>query len=121
MHPRLLHTLVLLDPVIQRQTTQLDGYSLRENKRIIAKTTQLSTHRRDIWPSRKDAADGFKRSPFYQAWDPRVLESLGRIWPARSSNAHSPARRKARRCEESARHLADHTASGGLHLLTTKL
>ncbi|KAJ6108272.1 hypothetical protein N7523_009595 [Penicillium sp. IBT 18751x] len=74
MHPRLLHTLVLLDPVIQRQTTQLDGYSLRENKRIIAKTTQLSTHRRDIWPSRKAAAEGFKRSPFYQAWDPRVLD-----------------------------------------------
>ena len=74
MHPRLLHTLVLLDPVIQRQTTQLDGFSLRDNKRIIAKTTQLSTHRRDIWPSRKAAAEGFKRSPFYQAWDPRVLD-----------------------------------------------
>lgn len=74
MHPRLLHTLVLLDPVIQRQSTQLDAFSLRENKRIIAKTTQLSTHRRDIWPSRKAAAEGFKRSPFYQAWDPRVLD-----------------------------------------------
>jgi hypothetical protein len=74
MHPRLLHTLVLLDPVVQRQTTQLDGLSLRENKRIIAQTTQLSTHRRDIWPSRKAAAEGFKRSPFYQAWDPRVLD-----------------------------------------------
>ncbi|KAJ5815016.1 hypothetical protein N7474_006793 [Penicillium riverlandense] len=74
MHPRLIHTLVLLDPVIQRQTTQLDGLSLHnENKRVIAKTTQLSTYRRDIWPSRQAAADGFKRSPFYQAWDPRVL------------------------------------------------
>lgn len=74
MHPRLLHTLVLLDPVIQRQTTQLDGLSLLQNKRAIAKTTQLSTHRRDIWPSRQAAAEGFKRSPFYQAWDPRVLD-----------------------------------------------
>ncbi|KAJ5138663.1 uncharacterized protein N7515_003511 [Penicillium bovifimosum] len=73
MHPRLIHTLVLLDPVIQRQTTQLDGPSLEHNKREIAKTTQLSTHRRDIWPSRQDAAEGFRRSPFYQAWDPRVL------------------------------------------------
>lgn len=45
-----------------------------ENKRVIAKTNQLSTHRRDIWPSRKAAAESFKRSPFYQAWDPRVLE-----------------------------------------------
>lgn len=74
MHPRLLHTLVLLDPVIQRQTTQLDGASLQQSKRLIAKTTQLSTHRRDIWPSRQAAAEGFKRSPFYQAWDPRVLD-----------------------------------------------
>ncbi|KAJ5478108.1 hypothetical protein N7530_003617 [Penicillium desertorum] len=73
MHPRLIHTLILLDPVIQRQTTQLDSLSLQKNKREIAKTTQLSTHRRDIWPSRQAAAEGFRRSPFYQAWDPRVL------------------------------------------------
>ncbi|KAJ5544926.1 hypothetical protein N7535_006688 [Penicillium sp. DV-2018c] len=73
MHSRLIHTLVLLDPVIQRQTTQLDGPSLENNKRKIAQTTQLSTHRRDIWPSRQDAAEGFRRSPFYQTWDPRVL------------------------------------------------
>jgi hypothetical protein len=59
--------------VIQRQTTQLDSLSLQKNKREIAKTTQLSTHRRDIWPSRQAAAEGFRRSPFYQAWDPRVL------------------------------------------------
>jgi len=74
MHPRLLHTLVLLDPVIQRQSTQVDELSLRKNNRLIAKTTQLSTHRREIWPSRQAAAEGFKRSPFYQAWDPRVLD-----------------------------------------------
>ncbi|KAI9932915.1 hypothetical protein ASPWEDRAFT_102265 [Aspergillus wentii DTO 134E9] len=74
MHPRLIHSLVLLDPVIQRQTTQLDSLSLLVDKTTIAKTTQLSTYRRDLWPSRKAAAEGFKRSPFYQAWDPRVLE-----------------------------------------------
>ncbi|KAJ5983802.1 hypothetical protein N7481_005901 [Penicillium waksmanii] len=74
MHPRLFHSLVLLDPVVQRQSTQLDGLSLEENKQIIAKTTQLSTYRRDLWPSRKAAEEGFKRSPFYQTWDPRVLE-----------------------------------------------
>ncbi|KAJ5899108.1 hypothetical protein N7495_003852 [Penicillium taxi] len=74
MHPRLLHSLVLLDPVIQPQTTQLDTMSLLENKRRIAHTTQLSTHRRDLWPSRQAAAESFKRSPFYQAWDPRVLD-----------------------------------------------
>lgn len=74
MHPRLLHTLVLLDPVVQPHSTQLDGFSREENKRVIAKTTQLSTYRKDIWPSRQAAAEGFQRSPFYQAWDPRVLD-----------------------------------------------
>jgi hypothetical protein len=33
-----------------------------------------STHRRDIWPSRKEAAESLKKSPFYQNWDPRVLD-----------------------------------------------
>ncbi|KAL3464758.1 Alpha/beta hydrolase family-domain-containing protein [Aspergillus heterothallicus] len=74
MHPRLLHSLVLLDPVIQRQTTQLDPTDLGKQKLVIAKTTQLSTYRRDQWPSRKTAAESFKKNPFYQAWDPRVLE-----------------------------------------------
>lgn len=74
MHPRLLHTLVLLDPVIQPQPTTLDGEAYEKNKHVIAKTTQLSTHRRELWPSRKAAAEGFTRSPFYQAWDPRVLK-----------------------------------------------
>lgn len=43
------------------------------NGASIAKTTQLSTYRRDLWPSRKAAADSYKRSPFYQTWEPRVL------------------------------------------------
>ncbi|KAL4933928.1 putative toxin biosynthesis protein [Aspergillus undulatus] len=74
MHPRLIHSLVLLDPVIQRQTTQLDAMDLGKQKLVIAKTTQLSTYRRDQWPSRKAAAESYKKNPFYQAWDPRVLE-----------------------------------------------
>ncbi|KAE8152132.1 toxin biosynthesis protein [Aspergillus avenaceus] len=74
MHPRLIHSLVLMDPVIQRQTTQLDGHDMEKQKMTIAKTTQLSTHRRDLWPSRKAAAESFNRSPFYQAWDARVLD-----------------------------------------------
>lgn len=74
MHPRLIHTLVLLDPVIQRQTTQLDPVEIAHQNLAIAKTTQLSTYRRDRWPSRKAAAESFQRNPFYQAWDPRVLE-----------------------------------------------
>jgi pimeloyl-ACP methyl ester carboxylesterase len=61
IHPRLLHSLVLLDPGIQRESLQgLD--------------TLLSTHRRDIWPSRRAAADSFAGNPFYKNWDARVLE-----------------------------------------------
>ncbi|PKY05204.1 toxin biosynthesis protein [Aspergillus campestris IBT 28561] len=74
MHPRLITTLVLLDPVIQKQTTQLDPLESAKEKMVIAKTTQLSTYRRDKWPSRKAAAEGFRRNPFYQTWDPRVLD-----------------------------------------------
>ncbi|KAL4791280.1 Alpha/beta hydrolase family-domain-containing protein [Aspergillus venezuelensis] len=74
MHPRLFHSLVLLDPVVQRQTTQLDATDLGKQKMVIAKTTQLSTYRRDKWPSRKAAAESYKKNPFYQAWDPRVLD-----------------------------------------------
>lgn len=74
MHPRLIHTLVLLDPTIQHQSTTVESQARSEYKAAIAKTTQLSTYRRDQWPSRKAAAESFNRNPFYQAWDPRVLE-----------------------------------------------
>ncbi|RAK74182.1 putative toxin biosynthesis protein [Aspergillus fijiensis CBS 313.89] len=74
MHPRLIHTLILLDPVIQRESTQLDHLEMAHHHReTIAKTTQLSTYRREVWPSRAAAAASFQRSPFYQAWDARVL------------------------------------------------
>lgn len=64
-HPRLLTGLILLDPVIQAPSKEHDagGPSL----------AAMSTFRRDIWPSRDDAEKSFKKSPFYQAWDPRVL------------------------------------------------
>ncbi|KAL1964663.1 hypothetical protein VTN77DRAFT_6689 [Rasamsonia byssochlamydoides] len=70
MHPRLFHSLVLLDPVIQRQSTQQP----ESGDRYVPLNTILSTHRRDIWPSRQAAAESFKRSPFYMTWDPRVLD-----------------------------------------------
>lgn len=61
MHPSLFEGLVLIDPVIQRENPS-------------RKYALPSTYRRDLWPSRKEAADKFASSPFYQAWDPRVLE-----------------------------------------------
>ncbi|SPJ72578.1 related to host-specific AK-toxin Akt2 [Fusarium torulosum] len=60
-HPRLLNSLVLIDPILQIPNPSIS-------------LTGLSTKRRDIWPSRDHAAARFKQSKFFQAWDPRVLD-----------------------------------------------
>ena len=67
MHPRLLSTLVLIDPVIQLET-------ITAGPSASPSLPQMSTFRRDIWPSRAEAAESFKKSKFYQAWDKRVLD-----------------------------------------------
>ncbi|KAI1434750.1 Alpha/beta hydrolase family-domain-containing protein [Xylaria sp. CBS 124048] len=69
MHPRLLTSLVLLDPTI------LDRASVVEKPGPVSATARLSTFRRDVWPSRQEAVEWFRRSPFYSSWDPRVLEA----------------------------------------------
>lgn len=66
MHPRLLTTLILLDPVISN-TPPIGP----DDKFNVAKA---STFRRDLWPSRQFAATSFGKSLFYQRWDPRVLQ-----------------------------------------------
>ncbi|KAJ9647940.1 hypothetical protein H2201_001306 [Coniosporium apollinis] len=64
MHPRLLETLVLIDPVIQRFSNVMGNHL----------PAQASAFRRDLWPSRAAAAASYKKSAFYRAWDPRVLD-----------------------------------------------
>ncbi|TGO90262.1 hypothetical protein BPOR_0072g00190 [Botrytis porri] len=65
MHPRLLTTLIMLDPVIQQHaSTPLDTVS----------PNQLSTFRRDLWPSRAAAEASFRKSKAYSKWDSRVLD-----------------------------------------------
>ncbi|ETI21998.1 hypothetical protein G647_06068 [Cladophialophora carrionii CBS 160.54] len=66
MHPRLLSTLVLIDPVIQIYSSVAPDAG--------PSPARLSTFRRQVWPSRSAAASSFAASKFYQAWDPRVLE-----------------------------------------------
>ena len=66
MHPRLFTTLILLDPVIQTQSS-----APPESGETPA---LLSTFRRDKWPSRAVAAAGYQKSKFYQQWDPRVIK-----------------------------------------------
>lgn len=69
IHPRLLHTVILLDPVIQENT---------HDPRISTDTghnpARASTFRRDIWPSRSIARSLFLKSPYYTGWDKRVFE-----------------------------------------------
>ncbi|KAJ6442122.1 prolyl aminopeptidase [Purpureocillium lavendulum] len=67
LHPRLFSAgLVLLDPVIAH--FDCTPFTLRNGP------AALSVNRRDVWPSREEAAASFRRSKFYQAWDPRVLD-----------------------------------------------
>ncbi|QIX01660.1 hypothetical protein AMS68_007177 [Peltaster fructicola] len=63
MHPRLFTTMILIDPPLQRKPSP-------EGSRVV----RASLKRRDRWPSRAAAEASFKRSPFYQAWEPRVLD-----------------------------------------------
>ncbi|TVY78130.1 Abhydrolase domain-containing protein mpaH [Lachnellula suecica] len=64
IHPRLLSSIVLMDPVIQQHASAPDGPS----------PAQQSTFRRDLWPSRAEAVAAFEKSKFYQSWDRRVFD-----------------------------------------------
>ncbi|KAL4977129.1 alpha/beta-hydrolase [Aspergillus desertorum] len=62
LHPRLFTSLVLMEPVIEKDIHTGKGPTL----------VKLSLDRKDIWPSRSEAAKYFKKS--FHKWDPRVLE-----------------------------------------------
>ncbi|KAI9713784.1 MAG: hypothetical protein M1820_000514 [Bogoriella megaspora] len=64
MHPRLLETLILIDPIVQRFASVQGNFV----------PSQASSRRRDRWPSRAAAAAAFRKSAFYQKWDSRVLD-----------------------------------------------
>jgi len=63
IHPRLFTSLILMDPVIAMRPSLGNWVP-----------AQASAARRDRWPSRAAAAKSFKKSKFYQTWDPRVLD-----------------------------------------------
>lgn len=66
INPRLFSALVLLDPVISRFSS---------TPGVLAQSpATASIYRRDEWPSRPAAAEAFRRSPFYRAWDDRVFD-----------------------------------------------
>lgn len=64
LHPRLFESLILIDPVIQGKVSVIGNVG----------PAFASAKRRDLWPSRAEAAIGFKKSKFYQTWDSRVLD-----------------------------------------------
>ncbi|KAG7123442.1 Abhydrolase domain-containing protein mpaH like [Verticillium longisporum] len=68
LHPRLLSTVILLDPVISR-------WSSNATSDVSRSPAAMSIGRRDLWPSRDAARAAFAKSPFYRAWDPRVLDA----------------------------------------------
>lgn len=63
MHPRLFAGHVMLDPVITGPPSN-PGEG----------PAKASTFRRDLWPSREEAIKGHMKSPYYLAWDSRVLD-----------------------------------------------
>ena len=69
MHPSLFSSLVLIDPVIHYARS-----SAPSDDSVSSSNAQSSTFRRDRWNSSAEAAASLKRHPFYQTWDPRVLE-----------------------------------------------
>lgn len=64
LHPRLFESLILIDPVLQGKLSLIGNVG----------PAHASAKRRDLWPSRAEAAKSFKKSKFYQTWDPRVLD-----------------------------------------------
>ncbi|KAF2189688.1 hypothetical protein K469DRAFT_625552 [Zopfia rhizophila CBS 207.26] len=64
IHPRLIETLILIDPVIQRMVSFQGNIS----------PAYSSAMRRDRWPSREAAAQAMKKNKFYQTWDSRVFD-----------------------------------------------
>ena len=62
IHPRLLSTLVLMEPVIQPEHAPGPNAAM------------MSTYRPDLWPSREAAEASFRKNKFFQTWDSRVLD-----------------------------------------------
>jgi len=64
--PKLFSSLVLVDPVIHRPRMHLPGHL---HRLVLGAFT-----RRDRWSSREEALQLFRKSPFFGAWHPDVLE-----------------------------------------------
>ena len=63
MHPHLLTSLILMEPFIRKEFPPGPNAAM------------LSTLRRDIWPSQKEAEAAIRKNKFFASWDAEVLDS----------------------------------------------
>ncbi|BGP40437.1 hypothetical protein JCM10449v2_004399 [Rhodotorula kratochvilovae] len=63
--PALFSSVVFVDPVLPNPTI---------DTRAMGKLTTGALMRRETWKTREEARAAFLKKPFFQAWDPRVLE-----------------------------------------------
>ena len=66
MHPRLFHSLALIEPII------------REDAPSGPNAAYFSTGRQGIWPSRREAEAYFRRNKAFSLWDARALDKF--LW-----------------------------------------
>lgn len=87
LHPRLLTTLILIEPQIH------DGV----DRRAIMPLYQAIGKRRETWPSRAAAEKAIRKSIFYANWDPRAVDRLVEysLAPELPSGSDHPSRTPA--------------------------
>ncbi|KAJ3488672.1 hypothetical protein NLJ89_g11591 [Agrocybe chaxingu] len=67
LYPALFSALILLDPVIAKPFEH-------DPKDRPVDLAAAALNRRETWPSREEALQSFKRNPFFQIWDPAVVQ-----------------------------------------------
>lgn len=80
IHPRLLTSLVLLDPVITPSVQRENGVPPNEVNKPGSKVSiaRASTFRRDLWPTRAEASKAMRRAPLFAVWDERAWAAFVR-------------------------------------------
>ncbi|PFH47153.1 hypothetical protein AMATHDRAFT_7027 [Amanita thiersii Skay4041] len=67
-NPKLLSSLILVDPVLVKPLRPTDS------RRHTDGLTLGALSRREVWNSKEEALNLFKKSPFFSAWHPEVLK-----------------------------------------------
>ncbi|PWY93905.1 toxin biosynthesis protein [Aspergillus sclerotioniger CBS 115572] len=95
MHPRLFHSLIFLEPMVQVESPSKAG----------GRSPALwASSRPDLWPSREAATTFIRSNPFWRNWDPRAVNQYLQyglrptptaLYPNASSDAVTLATTKA--------------------------